>query len=174
MLLLVTERKTFSMSRNMFFVLKHNFILMICLSTLNLLDLITKTQNNLTTNDSCAFDTKHSIRLLYCLWLCISFLSLCKTGYRLENAKCMFVQFIFTCPAVYCANNFVNSCLNLHFFPRTVRVYMILKRGKMYYSVISNYNALFCVENDIQNEWGYEVYFNSFSSKSRGVAIFKQ
>ena len=28
------------------------------------------------------------------------------------------------------------------------------------------------MENDIRNEWGYEVYFNSFSSKSRGVAIF--
>ena len=27
------------------------------------------------------------------------------------------------------------------------------------------------MENDIRNEWGYEVYFNSFSSKSRGVAI---
>ena len=28
------------------------------------------------------------------------------------------------------------------------------------------------MENDIQNKWGYDIYFNSFSSKSRGVTIF--
>ena len=27
-------------------------------------------------------------------------------------------------------------------------------------------------KSDIRNEWGYDVYFNSYSSKSRGVAIF--
>ena len=27
-------------------------------------------------------------------------------------------------------------------------------------------------ENVILNEWGYKVFFNSFSSSSRGVAIF--
>ena len=27
-------------------------------------------------------------------------------------------------------------------------------------------------ENIITNEWGYNAYFNSFSSQSRGVAIF--
>ena len=28
------------------------------------------------------------------------------------------------------------------------------------------------MENNIQSEWGYEVYFNSFTSQSRGIAIF--
>ena len=28
------------------------------------------------------------------------------------------------------------------------------------------------MESDIRNEWGYDVYFNSYSSNSRGVAIF--
>ena len=29
-------------------------------------------------------------------------------------------------------------------------------------------------ENFIRNEWGYEAYFSSFTSQSRGVAIFLQ
>ena len=28
------------------------------------------------------------------------------------------------------------------------------------------------MESDIRNEWGYDVYFISYSSNSRGVAIF--
>lgn len=28
------------------------------------------------------------------------------------------------------------------------------------------------METDIRNEWGYDVYFDSFTSQSRGIAIF--
>lgn len=28
------------------------------------------------------------------------------------------------------------------------------------------------METDILNEWGYDVYFDSFTSQSRGIAIF--
>ena len=64
------------------------------------------------------------------------------------------------------------NCQGLHDFKKRKDVLHYYKQSQCNILCLQDTHFTSDMENDIRNEWGYEVYFNSFSSKSRGVAIF--
>ena len=80
----------------------------------------------------------------------------------------------------YCSKLKIAENAHIKLFQQTVRVFTISKKEKTFYISTVNKNVIYYVynilthdmESDIRNKQGYDVYFNSFSSNSRGVAIF--
>ena len=92
----------------------------------------------------------------------------------------MYVQFIFTCLAIYCANcQFMSditvisaNCQGLHDFLKRKDVLHYYKQLQCKFCLCRT-PILLVIWKMNGNEWGYEVYSNSYSSKSEGVVVFK-
>ena len=64
------------------------------------------------------------------------------------------------------------NCQGLHDFKKRKDVLHFYRQQKCNILCLQDTHFTQDMESDIRNEWGYDVYFNSYSSNSRGVAIF--
>ena len=63
------------------------------------------------------------------------------------------------------------NCQGLHDFKKRKDVLHFYRQQKCNILCLQDTHFTQDMESDIRNEWGYDVYFNSYSSNSRGIAI---
>lgn len=64
------------------------------------------------------------------------------------------------------------NCQGLHNFKKRKDVLQYYKQLECNILCLQDTHFTIDMETDIRNEWGYDVYFDSFTSQSRGIAIF--
>ena len=64
------------------------------------------------------------------------------------------------------------NCQGLHDFKKRKDVLQYYRQLQCNLLCLQDTHFTIDMEENIRNEWGYEVFFNSFTSQSRGIAIF--